>query len=103
MEVGGWLGLAEPRPIDALSLAFFSDALIPAAVHAHWPSSRPAPTIDLTVHFRTRAAAPGAPRPDELVLRALRARLIHEGFFEEDGRSGRPTARCSRSRASSRS
>ena len=29
MEVGGWLGLAEPRPIDALSLAFFSDALFP--------------------------------------------------------------------------
>ena len=27
MEIGGWLGLAEPRPIDALSLAFFSDAL----------------------------------------------------------------------------
>jgi hypothetical protein len=27
MEVGGWLGLAEPRAIDSLSRAFFSDAL----------------------------------------------------------------------------
>ncbi len=27
MEIGGWLALPEPRPLDALALAFFSDAL----------------------------------------------------------------------------
>src|SRR5205085_6604691 len=51
MEIGGWLGHAEPRPVDALSLAFFSDALIPAPfMRTGRPS--PAPTIDLSVHFR---------------------------------------------------
>ena len=30
MEFAAWLGLAEARPIDAISLAFFADALIPA-------------------------------------------------------------------------
>jgi acyl-CoA thioesterase len=28
MEVGAWLGLVEPRPVDTLALAFFSDALL---------------------------------------------------------------------------
>ena len=61
MEVGGWIGLAEPRPIDALSLAFFSDALIPAPFML---TGRPAaaPTIDLTSTFapRSRHLADGA-------------------------------------------
>ena len=53
MQIRGWIGLAEPRPIDALSLAFFSDALIPAP---YMRLSEPAavPTVDLTVHFRER-------------------------------------------------
>jgi acyl-CoA thioesterase len=83
MEVGGWLGHAESRPIDALSLAFFADAIMPAPfMRLSEPNA--APTIDLTVHFRTslpRAAA-GA---EELCLLRIRTRLIHEGFFEEDG------------------
>jgi acyl-CoA thioesterase len=89
MELGGWLGLAEPRPLDALALAFFSDALIPAPfMRMRTPNA--APTVDLTVHFR--AALPRAPSsdrstpdPDELILARIRGGLIHEGFFEEDG------------------
>lgn len=80
MEAGGWLGLAEPRRLDALALAFFCDALIPAPfMRVSGPT--PAPTIDITVHFRTAEL----PRdPEELVLARSRARLVHDGFFEED-------------------
>jgi acyl-CoA thioesterase len=84
METGGWVGLAEPRPLDALALAFFSDALIPVPfLRSSQPN--PAPTIDLNVHFR--ATLPRTPDPDldELCLVRIRGNLIHEGFFEEDG------------------
>ena len=82
MELGGWLALAEPRPIDALSLAFFTDALIPAPfMRTAQPNA--APTIDLTIHFR--AATPLASLdPDEMCLVRIRGGVIHEGFFEED-------------------
>jgi acyl-CoA thioesterase len=89
METGAWLGLADPRPVDALSVAFFADALIPVPfMRASEPN--PAPTIDLTVHFRTALPRPPTPErpaadPDELCLVHIRGRLIHEGFFEEDG------------------
>ncbi len=84
MELGGWLGLAEPRPLDALALAFFTDALIPAPF-MRTPAPNPAPTIDLTIHFRTALAPDPSPDPHELVLAHIRGGLIHEGFFEEDG------------------
>jgi len=78
-EVGGWLGLREERPIDALAVAVLTDAWFPAP----WPMLRavaPAPTIDLTIHFR-------APLPieDGLLLGHFRSRLVRDGFFEEDG------------------
>jgi len=84
MELGGWLGLAEPRPIDALALAFFTDALIPAPF-MRMGTPNPAPTIDLTIHFRTALPREPNPDPHELVLARIRGGLIHEGFFEEDG------------------
>jgi len=84
MELGGWLGLAEPRPIDALALAFFSDALIPAPFMLT-AEPNPAPTIDLTVHFRTAMPRVANPDPNELCLARIRGGVIYEGFFEEDG------------------
>lgn len=78
-ETGGWLGLLEQRTVDALALAICADAWFPAP----WPrlvELAPAPTIDLTVHFR----AP-LPLPDTLVLGRFRSRLVRDGFFEEDG------------------
>jgi acyl-CoA thioesterase len=78
-EVGGWLGLLEERPLDALVIAVLADAWFPAP----WPRLRelaPAPTIDLTIHFR----AP-LPQPDSLLLGRFRNRLVRDGFFEEDG------------------
>ena len=79
MEVGGWLGLREQRPVDALTVAVLADSWFPAP----WPRLRklaPAPTVELTVHFR----AP-LPLPDTLLLGRFRTRLAREGFFDEDG------------------
>jgi acyl-CoA thioesterase len=83
MEVGGWLGLGEERPIEPLLLAFFSDALFPP-VFVRLSERAVSPTIDLTVHFR--APMPAAARgPHELCLARFRSGFVHEGFFEEDG------------------
>jgi acyl-CoA thioesterase len=84
MEILGWLGLAEPRPIDALSLAFFSDALIPAPF-MRLTKFAAVPTIDLTVHFRTHMPREPQPDPRELCLARTQTELIHDGFFVEDG------------------
>jgi acyl-CoA thioesterase len=78
-EVGGWMGLREERPIDALTVAVLADAWFPAP----WPrllKLAPAPTVELTVHFR----AP-LPLPDSLLLGRFRTRLIRDGFYDEDG------------------
>lgn len=78
-EVGGWLGLIEDRPLDALAIAVLADAWFPAP----WPRLRelaPAPTIDLTIHFRAPLPLPGS-----LLLGRFRNRHVRDGFFEEDG------------------
>ena len=83
MQFGAWIGLAESRPLDAPALAFYSDALIPAPfMGIETPS--PAPTIDLTIHFRVALPRMADPDPQELCFARVRAGLIHEGFFEED-------------------
>jgi len=85
MEIGGWLGLEVPRPIDALSLAFFSDALFPPPF-IRLTERAVSPTIDLTVHFRAPLPATAAARsPHELCFARFRSGVVHEGFFEEDG------------------
>ncbi len=78
-EVGGWLGLRERRELDAPAIAMLADAWFPAP----WPmlaELAPAPTIDLSVHFR----AP-LPLPDSLLLGRFTSDLVRDGFFEEDG------------------
>ncbi|MBN1529199.1 MAG: thioesterase family protein [Thermoleophilaceae bacterium] len=78
-ETGGWLGLREARPIDALAVAVLADAWFPAP----WPrlsGLAPAPTIDLTVHFRSPLPARGP-----LLLGRFNSRHVRDGFFEEDG------------------
>jgi acyl-CoA thioesterase len=84
MEIGGWLGHSERRPIDALSLAFFSDALIPAPF-MYTGRPNPAPTIDLSVHFRATVPHLQDGVAPDLCLIRIRSRLIQDGFFEEDG------------------
>ena len=78
-EIGGWIGLIEERTIDALTLAVVADAWFPAP----WPrltELAPAPTIDLTVHFRVPL-----PLDDTLLLGRFRNRVVRDGFFDEDG------------------
>jgi acyl-CoA thioesterase len=84
MTIRAWLGLAEPRPIDALSLAFFSDALIPAP-YMRLGEPAAVPTIDLTVHFREHMRPARDADPLELCLAQTTSELIHDGFFVEDG------------------
>jgi acyl-CoA thioesterase len=77
--VGGWLGLREERPVDALTIVTLADAWFPAP----WPrlsELAPAPTIELTVYFR----AP-LPLADTLLLARFEARLVRDGFFDENG------------------
>jgi acyl-CoA thioesterase len=77
--VGGWLGLRERRELDAPAIALLADAWFPAP----WPrlaELAPAPTIDLTVHFRSPL-----PLPDSLLLGRFCTGLVRDGFFEEDG------------------
>jgi acyl-CoA thioesterase len=84
MEFAAWVGLAEPRAIDALSLAFLSDALLPA-VFSRLTERAVVPTVDLTVHFRAATPRSANPDPEELCLARMSTRVVHEGFFEEDG------------------
>ena len=78
-EVGGWLGLLEHRPLDAMAIAVLADAWFPSP----WPrltQLAPAPTIDLTIHFRTPL-----PLPDSMLLGRFHSSLTRDGFFDEDG------------------
>jgi acyl-CoA thioesterase len=84
MELGAWLGLAEPRVLDAPAVAFFTDALIPTPFFATGAPTA-APTIDLTIHFRVPLPRTGEQDPYELCYAQMASKLLHEGFFEEDG------------------
>jgi hypothetical protein len=83
MRVGGWTGLPEPRPVDALALALFSDAWFPPSFIA-LDSPAVSPTIDLTIHFRQPISACDCD-PAALCLGVFETRLLHDGLFEEDG------------------
>jgi hypothetical protein len=83
MRVGGWTGLPEPRPVDALALAFFCDAWFPPSFIA-LDSPAVSPTVDLTVHFRQPISACDCD-PASLCLGVFETRLLHDGLFEEDG------------------
>lgn len=78
-ETGGWLGIRQDRPIDALTVAVLADAWFPAP----WPrlaELAPAPTIDLTIHFRSPL-----PVKAPVLLGRFNSRHVRDGFFEEDG------------------
>ncbi|MGH2904722.1 MAG: acyl-CoA thioesterase [Solirubrobacteraceae bacterium] len=83
MRVGGWTGLPEPRPVDALALALFCDAWFPPSFIA-LDSPAVSPTVDLTIHFRQPISACDCD-PSALCLGVFETRLLHDGLFEEDG------------------
>ena len=81
-ETGGWIRLAVPQPIDAALLALMVDAWLPS------PWSRldrlaPAPTIDLTFHFRAPEVAL-ALAPDTPLAVRYRSTTSLDGLVEED-------------------
>ncbi len=83
MRIGGWIGLPEERPVDALSLALFCDAWFPPSFIA-LDSPAISPTIDLTIHFRQSMSMCDCD-PAALCLSVFDTRLLHDGLFEEDG------------------
>jgi acyl-CoA thioesterase len=80
---GGWLRFREPRPLDPPALALYADAWWPP-VFTRLQTPVPAPTVDLTIHFRNPTAA-AAQDPDEPVLAVFRSATSEGGFVEEDG------------------
>jgi acyl-CoA thioesterase len=88
-EVGCWLRLREPRPLDPVLLATVADALAPA-VFPKAPAPVAATTIDLTVHFR----APAEAEPEDgWCLALFRSTVGVDGFVEEDGEVWSPSGR----------
>lgn len=81
---GGWMRLREPSPIDACTVAFFADAWFPAVFPVLEGQSMIAPTLDLTVHFRTPLPLAGS-RPGDWFLGRFDSRLMRDGFFDESG------------------
>lgn len=84
--VGGWIRLADPRPVDAAVAAAIADAWPPTVMPVIEPGVQFGgfPTLDLTIHFRTVLPVAGATGRD-WTLAVFRAREVREGFFEEDG------------------
>lgn len=72
----GWLGLADGRPHDALSVLLAVDALPPTSFDLGLKGWTP--TLELTVHLRCR------PAPGRLRV-ALTTRNLAGGMLEEDG------------------
>lgn len=82
-EVGGWFRLREPVLADAPVVAALLDAW-PPAVFPKATQLVVAPTVDLTVHFRSPLPLEGA-EVDDFYLGRFSSRLARDGFFEEDG------------------
>jgi hypothetical protein len=76
-HVRGWCAFRDERPVDALALTLFCDALPPAMFNL---SGAPGwvPTVQLS--FYLRGVPDGAPVCAEFITREL-----HNGMFEEDG------------------
>jgi acyl-CoA thioesterase len=85
-ETGGYLRLADGRPVDMLALAAFWDSWPPAlffrALEPEWKGGMP--TVEASVYFRRPVPFAGF-RSSEHVLIRLRSALAHDGFVEEDG------------------
>jgi len=80
---GGWMRLREPVPVDAAVIACLADAWMPA-LFTRVDFRAFAPTIDLTVHFRTELPLPEL-GPEDFVLGVFSTKRAESGFWEEDG------------------
>jgi acyl-CoA thioesterase len=78
-EVGGWLGIRDADRIDPLVVAVLADAWFPAP-WPRLPEFAPAPTVDLTIHFRSPL-----PVDEPYLLGRFTNSYVRDGFFDEDG------------------
>lgn len=80
---GGWLRLRRPVPIDAAVVACLVDAWMPS-LFTRIDFRAYAPTVDMTVYFRSALPAPGV-GPEEFLLGVFSSKRAEGGFWEEDG------------------
>lgn len=80
---GGWIRPEEPQLLDAPAVAAVADAWMPA-IFTRVDEPLFVPTIDLTVHFRSRLPHPGL-AAGAFVLAVFRTTVAADGFMEEDG------------------
>ncbi|MGH2685409.1 MAG: acyl-CoA thioesterase [Actinomycetota bacterium] len=90
---GGWIRLAEARPVDHLLMAALTDAWMPP-IFTKVTMEKPigVPTIDLTIHFRAPLPVEGL-ADDAWMFALFRTRVAAEGFIEEDGEIWAPDGR----------
>jgi acyl-CoA thioesterase len=81
---GGYIRFADPRPIDALSLAAFWDAW-PPAVFARKLEHRfrgAAPTVEVSLYFRRQLPLPSS-TPTDYALLQVESTMAQDGFVDE--------------------
>ncbi len=84
-RLGGWMRLAEPRRPDTIVVAAFMDSWMPAFFPRLVRPIQPgAPTVDLTVHFRTTLPLPEA-KDDDYYLAVFTGPHATNGAFIENG------------------
>ncbi|MFI5306206.1 MAG: acyl-CoA thioesterase [Polyangiales bacterium] len=81
---GGYLRFADPRVVDALSLAAFWDAWPPSpfARKLEQRFRGAAPTVEVTLYFRRPVPLPTA-TPEDYVLLRVESTMAYEGIAEE--------------------
>jgi acyl-CoA thioesterase len=80
-EAAVWMALRPPRPVDHLTIAALTDAWLPSIfMVARQPVA--APTVDLTIHFRSPVPESVGTGP---CLGRFRTRLARGGFMDEEG------------------
>jgi acyl-CoA thioesterase len=81
-ETGGWTILRRARRVDPAYLAMCADLWWPAALEPVSAGTH-APTLELSIHFRTALPADGLPR--QPILAYFRSSAATEGLVDEDG------------------
>lgn len=75
-KMGGWLGLLDDEPLDAVALTLFADAYPPTIFNTTLPVGW-APTVELTIHFRQRPISPA-------LVATYGSKFIFGGMFSGD-------------------
>jgi acyl-CoA thioesterase len=79
-HIGGWIRLADMRPLDDAMLVAYTDAWMPA-MFSRLAGAWGITTVDLTVHIRSTPP----PGYDDWCLVQFRSAMSGDGFCEEDG------------------